>query len=76
MVYKIEGNQMLFSIDRTKIIDITPSDRIEVRGFPGAAHVWTEHDTEFIENNPDDEIFLLVERVDDNKFRTSGIMLK
>jgi hypothetical protein len=76
MTYTIEGNAMLFAIDRTKVIDISVNDRVEVKGFPGAVHVWSEHDTEFIENNPDDDIFLQIERVGENKFKAVGIILK
>jgi len=76
MIYKLEGDNMLFTIDRTKIIDISVNDKLEVKGFPGATHVWTEQDMEFIENNPDDDIYLQVERVSENKYRASGIMLK
>jgi hypothetical protein len=76
MTYNIEGNKMLFSIDRTTIIDISADDVIQVTGFPGAVHRWSEHDTEFVENNPDDEIFLQVERIGQNSFKALGIVLR
>ena len=76
MTYKIDGNTLLFAIDRTQIIDISVNDVLQIQGFPGASHTWTEHDSEFIENNPDDEIYLQIERISENKFRSVGILLK
>ena len=76
MIYKIDGNTMIFAIDRTGIIDVSVNDILEVEGFQGARHVWTEHDSELIENNPDDDIFLQIERVGENKFKAGGIILK
>jgi hypothetical protein len=76
MTYKLDGNNMLFAIDRTQIIDISVNDKLEVKGFPGAIHVWTDQDMEFIENNPDDDIYLQIERTADDRFRATGIMLK
>lgn len=67
---------MLFAINRTEILDISVNDIIAVEGFPGASHVWTEHDSEFVENNPDDDIFLQIERVTENNFKAKGIVLK
>lgn len=75
MTYQIEGNSMLFAINRSQIIDISVNDTLQVIGFPGASHVWTEHDSQFVENNPDDEIFLQIERVAENKYVAKGILL-
>lgn len=76
MTYHFDGSNLLLSIDRASIIDISPDDIIEVKGFPGASHVWTEQDSEFIENNPDDDLFLQIERLSENQFRARGILLK
>ena len=76
MTYQLNGNNLLFAINRTQIVDISSDDVIAVEGFPGVNYVWTNHDSEFVENNPDDDIFLQVERVGDNKYRASGILLK
>lgn len=76
MTYQIEGNTLLFAIDRRQIVDIAVNDTIQVKGFPGASHVWTGHDMEFVENNPDDEIFLEVKRVGDNQYKAAGILLQ
>jgi hypothetical protein len=76
MTYRLNGNSFLFAIKRTEILDISVNDTIAVEGFAGVSYVWTEHDSEFVENNPDDDIFLQVERVDGNKFRGKGIVLK
>ncbi|HET9487438.1 MAG TPA: hypothetical protein VFO54_08390 [Chryseosolibacter sp.] len=76
MTYRLNGNTLLFAIKRTDILDISVNDVISVEGFPGVNYVWTEHDSEFVENNPDDDIFLQVERAEGNKFKGSGIVLK
>jgi hypothetical protein len=75
MTYNIKGTNMLFPIDRTQIIDISVNDTLQIEGFPGARHTWTSHDSELIENNPDDAIFLQIEKVAENKYRTLGILL-
>ncbi|MFZ6014234.1 MAG: hypothetical protein ACOYXT_28085 [Bacteroidota bacterium] len=75
MIYSIDGNSMLFEIDRTKIIDISVGDTIDVKGFPGAVYNWTNHDSEFIENNPDNDIFLEIQRVAENKFKAVRIIV-
>lgn len=67
---------MLFAIDRTEIIDISVKDIIAVEGFPGAGYEWTAQDSEFVENNPDDDIFLQIERINQSTYRASGIVLK
>lgn len=76
MTYQLNGNNLLFVLDRTEIIDISTDDVISVDGFPGISYAWTNHDAEFVENNPDDEIYLQVERVGDNQYRATGILLK
>lgn len=76
MTYRLSGSSFLFAINRTEILDISVNDMIAVEGFPGVNYAWTEHDREFVENNPDDDIFLQVERVDGNKFRGKGIVLR
>jgi hypothetical protein len=76
MTYQVDGDKMLFFIDRTSIIDISVNDILEVKGFPGANHKWTEQDSEFMENNPDDELFLQIERVADGRFKSKGIVLR
>jgi hypothetical protein len=76
MTYQLTGNNLLFAIDRTQIVDISPDDVIQVDGFPGVAYVWTNHDAEFMENNPDDDIYLQVERVGNNRYNATGILLR
>jgi hypothetical protein len=76
MTYRLKGDHILFAINRTEILDISVNDVITLDGFPGVSYVWTAHDREFMENNPDDEIFLQVQRVDGNKFKGTGILLK
>ena len=76
MTYRLKGDDILLAINRTEILDISVNDVISVEGFPGVNYVWTVHDREFMENNPDDDIFLQVRRVDGNKFKGAGILLK
>jgi hypothetical protein len=76
MTYKLTGNNLFFAIDRTQILDISVGDIIAVDGYPGVNHIWTGHDSEFVENNPDDDIFLQIERVAGNKYKAVGILLK
>jgi len=76
MTYSLSGNRMLFNISRTEILDISVKDVIVVEGFPGIKYVWTDHDRDFVENNPDDDIFLQVERVSTDQFKAKGILLK
>jgi hypothetical protein len=75
MIYTIKDNHILIPISRTQIIDIAINDTLKADGFPGAEHTWTKHDRELIEGNPDDEIFLQIDKTDDNKFKASGILL-
>ena len=75
MTYQLNGNTLLFAINRTEILDISVDDVLSVEGFPGASYVWTEQDSDFMENNPDDEIFLQLER-SGNKYKAAGIILK
>jgi hypothetical protein len=74
MRYQIPGNIILCPIDRTHIIDIAVDDILELQGFPGARYVWTEQDREFVENNPDDDIYLQLER-SEGIFTITGIFL-
>jgi hypothetical protein len=75
MTYQIEGNRMLFAISRSQIIDISVDDTLQIKDVPGASHIWTEHDSQFIENNPDDDIFLQIEKLAGNKFAASVVSL-
>jgi len=76
MTYKLNGNNMLFAINRTHILDITVNDIITVENYPEVRYVWTGHDSEFVENNPDDDIFLQIERLAGDKYQATGILLK
>lgn len=76
MTYKLNGKSILFEINRAEIIDISVGDVIAIEGFPGVEYVWTEQDGEFVENNPDDDIFLKIERIDAKNFKGTGILLK
>lgn len=76
MTYKLNSKSILFEINRAEIIDISVGDVIAIEGFPGVEYVWTEQDGEFVENNPDDDIFLEIERIDAKNFKGTGILLK
>lgn len=74
MRYAIPGNMILCPIDRTHIIDIAVGDVLELHEFPGANYEWTDQDREFVENNPDDDIYLQLEK-DNGLFHITGIFL-
>lgn len=76
MTYELNGNSLLFALDRTQIVDISAGDLITVKGCPGVEYEWTNHDLEFLENNPDDDIYLQVERTGKDQFKATGILLK
>jgi hypothetical protein len=76
MVYQLEGKALMFEVDRSKIIDISPGDTISIKGMEGIEYTWTQQDTEFIENNPDDDIFILVEKQGENQYRAGGVQLR
>ena len=76
MTYQLNGSNLLFVINRTEIIDISPDDEITVEGFPGVTYTWTNQDSDFMESNPDDDMYLQVERIGKNKFKAIGIALK
>ncbi len=76
MKYSIKGKRLFLPINRTHILDISSGDVIAVEGFPGASHTWTDHDAEFMENNPDDDIFLVLERVADNQYKVSQVLFE
>ncbi len=76
MRYTVDGSTILFALNRPEIIDISPGDVLEVDGLPGARYVWTDHDADFMENNPDDELYLQLERVDHDRYVPKGLILK
>ncbi len=75
MQYQIKGNTILFPINRSQIIDISVNDVLTVPGFPDVSYAWTTQDQEFIENNPDDDIYLQIEKSENNIYKASGIIL-
>lgn len=75
MTYELSGKNLLFNIDRTEIIDISVNDIISLKGFPGVQYVWTDQDSDFVQNNPDDDIFLQIESAGKD-FKAKGIVLK
>lgn len=75
MTYNIQGKTLLLPIDRTHIIDIAVNDVLNIEGFPGASYTWTTHDRNLVETNPDDDIYLQVERVGENHYKTVGLIL-
>lgn len=76
MTYELAGSALLFEIDRSRIIDISPGDTITVQGFQDLKHVWTVQDREFIENNPDDDIFIAFKKTADGIYQACGIQLR
>lgn len=75
MQYTLDGSKIILEINRTDIVDISTGDVININGFEGVSYRWTEHDSDFMENNPDADIFLELERRD-GQYRATGILLK
>lgn len=75
MNYQITGQKLLIPIDRAGIADISVNDTLTIDGFPGVKHVWTNQDAQFFESNPDDDIFLEVEK-DGDRFKACGVVLR
>lgn len=76
MTYELDSSHMLLTIDRTEIIDISVNDVLAAKAFPGAHYQWTEQDSDFVENNPDDDIYLQIEKLGEKGFKATGILLK
>lgn len=76
MNYKLDGAKLLLAIPRSEILDISVKDVITIEGFDGAKYEWTDHDSDFVENNPDADIFLELERTNGDAYRARGILLK
>ncbi|RAW00099.1 hypothetical protein [Pseudochryseolinea flava] len=74
MKYQIEDNAVLFEVDRRQIADITPGDVLETEHFPGGAYTWTEQDSQFIESNPEANVYLRMERHGD-AYEGKGILI-
>lgn len=76
MTYTVDGSKLIFALNRTEILDISVNDMITVDGFEGLSYKWTDHDSDFLENNPDAEVYLQAERSTGNRYNATGIMLK
>ena len=58
MKYQVQDNTILFEIDRRQIADIAPGDVLEAANFPGGTYTWTEQDSQFMESNPEANVYL------------------
>ncbi len=76
MTYKLDGNELLLTLKRAEILDISVKDVITVAGFPGVQYEWKDQDRDFVENNPDADIFLEIERKKDGEYKGCRILLK
>jgi hypothetical protein len=76
MVYQIESGSILLKIDRSLILDITPGDEIEVPGLSDKKYNWKHQDSQFLESNPDAEIFLMFNNAEAEKLRPVEIVIK
>lgn len=77
MIYKIDGNQVLVQIDRSKIIDINVGDTIQISGLSSARYNWTEHDRQLMETNPDADLILKMERkAQDGSYLATELILQ
>lgn len=74
MVYQVEDDTVLFELDRRQIADISPGDVLKTTSFPGE-YVWTEHDSQFVENNPEAHLFLKIQRSSESGFQGLGVVV-
>ncbi len=76
MTYTLDGRKILFAIDRTRIVDISVDDVLTLDGFDGVKYVWTDHDADFFENNPDADVFLQLEKDASGSYKATEVILK
>jgi hypothetical protein len=74
MIYQVEDNTVLFELDRRKIADISPGDILKTSSFPGE-YIWTEHDAQFVESNPEAHLFLKIRKESGDEFQGLGIVV-
>jgi hypothetical protein len=74
MTYKVEDDTVLFELDRRKIADISPGDVLQTSVLPGE-YVWTEHDSQFVESNPEAHLFLKIKKASDSVFQGVGVVV-
>ena len=75
MMYQVEDNTIMFEIDRRKIADITPGDTLKTNVLSIGEYVWTEHDSQFVESNPDAHLFLKVRKDGGNNYKGLGVIV-
>lgn len=76
MTYEIETGPMLVAISRAEILDISIGDSLQIRSFPETHYTWQQQDSELVENNPDADIFLRIEKTEDGQYHARGIELR
>lgn len=75
MKYQIEDSVVLCEVDRRQIADINPGDVLEISNFPGGSYAWTEQDSQFMESNPEANVYLRMERKSGDKYVGQGILI-
>jgi hypothetical protein len=75
MKYQVQDDTILFEIDRRLIADITPGDVLETQGFPGGNYTWTGQDSQFMESNPEANVYLRLEKASGNNYVGKGILI-
>lgn len=78
MMYEIENGPVLVAIDRTGIVDISIGDSLHIKDFSeiSLSYTWTQQDSELVENNPDAEIYLKIEKGEDGTYRAGGLEIR
>ena len=74
MIYQVEDDTVLFELDRRQIADISPGDVLKTTSFPGE-YVWTEHDSQFVESNPEAHLFLKIRKSSESSFQGLGVVV-
>lgn len=76
MVYQVKGGSILVKMDRALILDITEGDEISVEGLDVENYRWSPQDSQFVESNPDADIFLKFERTGEGAYRARSIEVR
>jgi hypothetical protein len=75
MKYQVQDNTILFEIDRREIADITAGDILEASSFPGGSYTWTAQDSQFMESNPEANMYLRLEGTSGGGYVGKGILI-
>ena len=76
MHYQVKSGTVLVRIDRALILDISNGDEITIDGLDVDSYKWREQDSQFVESNPDADIFLRLEKNREGSYRPRCIEVR